>query len=128
MDRDIVERAMKLSGEGLRIAQIARQLGVNRSELRREIAEYDGFGDCTVIVPDGEPLGETARNALSRIFQKINRKIDSPSVPLSELTAAASVCYRIYKEESADAGSGGNGSNDPVARLFGDEIKLLKEK
>jgi hypothetical protein len=129
MDREILNRAMELSEQGLRIAQIARQLGVNRKVLQKEMAEFDGFEkvECVVIRPSGgEPLAKTAYNTVRELLKEINAKITDPFTKLGDLSAAATVCYKIYRDESADGGEGDD--NNPIAQLFDDEIKLLKEK
>jgi hypothetical protein len=127
MDRSIVKRAMVLNGEGLRITQIAKRLGVNIGELRKEMATYNDFEECTVIVEEThESLRKTALGILSNLFKEIGKKIGDPCLELGELTNAAAICYRIYKEEEKKTGDDGN--DNPVTQLFGNEIKLLKEK
>jgi adenylosuccinate lyase len=128
MDKDILNRAMELSEQGLRIAQIARQLGVNRKVLQKEMAEFDGFEkvECVVIRLADESLSKTAYNTVHRILKEINAKITDPFTKLGDLSAAATVCYKIYRDENADGGEGDD-NNNPIVQLFDDEIKLLKE-
>jgi phage-related baseplate assembly protein len=129
MDKEIVRQAMKLSGEGLSIAQVAKRLGVNQKSLRNEIADYDDFSEVeaevAVIVPAHNDIGSTAYDLLTHLLTKMRAKAGSPFVSMGDLAAASALCYRIYKEEK-DVGSASDGS-DPIMRLFGDEIKMLEE-
>jgi hypothetical protein len=123
MDKDIVKRAMEMSGNGQSLAQVAKKLGVNRKELRRGISEYDGFGEeceVAVIVPAAENLGSTAFNLLAHLFKAIEKKTNDPFASIGELSTASALCYKIYREENA--GGNANDDNDPVKRLFGDEV------
>jgi hypothetical protein len=128
MDREIVKRAMELSANGLRVAQIAKQLGVNCKVLRKEISLYNEGNDnetqnVAVIVNGGrEELGKTAHDVLYGVFEAIKGKINDPFVSIGELSSAASTCYKIYSAEIATRDENGNDDNNPLNRLFGDEL------
>jgi hypothetical protein len=128
VDKDTVKRAMELSGKGLTITQVSRQLGVNQKELRKAMSEYDDFPDAetevAIIIPSTLDLGSAAYNLLTLLLQKMRSKADSPFTSMGELVSASALMYKIYSEEN-EKGTAGD-SNDPVVRLFGDEIKLLK--
>jgi hypothetical protein len=125
MDKDILKRAIELKEQGLRIAQIARQLRVNSGDLRKELADCDNFdkAEIVTIVHADEPLIKTAYDTLRELFDAMRKKIQDPFVKLGELSAAMSVCERVYRAESETASDDDN----PMSRLFSDEIKLLKE-
>jgi hypothetical protein len=123
MNRDILKRAMELNGEGLRLAQIARQLGVSPVELRKEIAGYNDFEEAVVIVPEArKSLGKMAYDDMYAVFDAIRNRINDPFVSISDLSSIASTYYRIYKEEN----TGEVDNNDPITQLFGEEILNLK--
>jgi predicted transcriptional regulator len=131
MDKDIVKRAMELSKTGLHISQVAKQLGVSKAALRQELSKSENFEEsenvnCVVtILHADESIAKTAYDTLYETLKALREKVQSPFVKVGELSSAASVVYRIYKEENADDKT--NDENNPIARLFGDEIKQLKE-
>jgi hypothetical protein len=129
MDKDIVKRAMALSSKGLTVAQVSKRLGVNRRDLREAMSAYDDFSDIeaevAVIVPANADLGSTAYNLLTYMLEKMKQKANSPFVSMGEFATASALLYKIYKEENENENAGD--SNDPFVKLFGDEIKLLKE-
>jgi transposase-like protein len=130
MDKDILNRAIELKGKGLRIAQIAQQLGVNKNALRKELAESDGFDKAEIvsIVHSDEPLIKTAYDTLRELFGVMRQRIQDPLVKLGEISAAMSVCDRVYRAEAEAAGNNSDDDdNNPVTRLFNDEMKLLNE-
>jgi hypothetical protein len=125
MDKDILQRAVELGGRGLRMRQIARQLGVNHNTLREELSKFNSFEEAVVIVPDSKPLATAAYDVVFAALRALDKKINDPFAKVSELSSAIDVCYKIYRAENS---ANGEDDNTPVMKLFGDDIKLLKGK